>query len=77
MQASPIYFLSNSDWGASENDKYPNVIHECVDDIVQPLTDNSGKNVKKIELHHYTVLKPVKICCFTKGLKSEILNLYE
>ena len=41
MRASKGYFLSNSDWGAFENDKYPNVIDGCVVAIVQPLTDNS------------------------------------
>ena len=41
MRASKGYFLSNSDWGAFENDKYPNVIDVYVDDIVQPLTENS------------------------------------
>ena len=82
MRASKSYFLSNSDWGTFENDKYPKVIDGYViDDIVQPLTENSqpliGKNVKLFELHVYTVLKPVKICCLKRGIKSEILNLYE
>ena len=40
MLGSKSHFLSNSDWGAFENDKYPYVIDGCVDDIVQPLTDN-------------------------------------
>ena len=34
MRASKGYFLSNSDWGAFENDKYPNVIDGCVVAIV-------------------------------------------
>ena len=41
MRASKCHFLSNSDWGAFENDKYPNVIDGCVDDIVQPLMQRS------------------------------------